>query len=264
MPSVLPDNALIRELAQELEMHGPALTEPSIVLLTETEDLACWNGDVPYYPACMIKIPICVAAYSLAERNDVPRKRILIDEGQLTESAYESSLKAGQLADLDFLTYLALHFSDNSAANVLMDLVGRERGTELLQGLGLIHTQICRYLIGETVKPDPLATGRNRHSAADAAKLLRDISAKRLPGSDHMMMSMEHSSMHELGFFGMRPQDKLYYKDGYTSSVCHVGVIIETSPSTRYICVIYTNLPHSPDNYGKITGFLRKLRPHLP
>jgi beta-lactamase class A len=253
------------EVKEVMEMVGAAEHTPEIVRrITELWDSADWgsaalvapstvvrrlgqrgwdvrrHAEVPYYPACMIKVPLALATHVLIERGSLGlEQEVTVQAGQVTESAGPAEYRAGARPRVRELLFHAVIYSDNTAANVLLDLVGRERGTEIVRSLGLRNTALRRYLSGISIIPDPAATGRNEHDAADAAHALELILTGAVPDSHGLRMLLWRSYGPYEQLVGTRFGMKVYEKDGITSAVYHDGVGFEF-PNATYVASLYT------------------------
>lgn len=250
----------LRGYCLSAQLGSATLVEPSVIVDVLGGASLRLNADVPYYPACMIKVPLAVAASMLREQGALPSDPIVVEESQVTESAYPSPFVAGKATTFDELVGYALAVSDNTAANVLLDLVGRERGTAIMRELGMAGTAFGRRLYGETEKPDPLATGRNAHPPCDCAALFRLLASDAVPRARQILWLMNHSLPHQLEFFGLEPGDQLLTKEGWTSGVAHLAGVLRLNDGRQAVFVIYSGMPYSDGNWTKIRGLMRHLR----
>src|SRR5262249_31499258 len=128
----------------------------------------------------MIKTPLAATALiDVAAGRLHLDDRFAITQANMTFNDAPSPLVPGYRATLHELCTLAISRSDNVATNVLFDIVGRERATQIAQQqLGLPHTAFCRKLSGsDPMIVDPGWDGkhRNTHPASDAAALFTMI-----------------------------------------------------------------------------------------
>ncbi len=134
-----------------------------------------FHGSRSIYPASMIKNLILVSALQ-----EVERKRISLDESfQLRqEDKYEGDTPvtgtgvlqfsaAGEKYTLEELLILMIAESDNIAANMILDRLGRERINSLASGVAMEDTAVNRRMF-ELESPYP----SNSSSARDLTNLL--------------------------------------------------------------------------------------------
>jgi beta-lactamase class A len=217
------------------------------------------------YPASMIKTPLAAAVLTLADRGFLGLDdRIVVAGANMTANDADSPLVPGYEARLAELIELMIGRSDNVATNVLIDVAGRERATELLHEAGFKETAIRRKLSGaDPLIDDPAATGRNTHPASEAALLFERLAAGGLPLSTVLLGALERQRWNTKLSQGLDPGDRFAHKTGDTSEVSHDGGILTTASGRRYVIVVYTGMPSSDDVDARFATFMRALRPHL-
>jgi beta-lactamase class A len=216
-------------------------------------------------PASMIKLPIAAALTRLwLEGVNRPEDRIEIRQANMTANDGLSPLVPGYVARLDELAWLMVTRSDNVATNELIDVVGRGRASAFARAWGLTGTAVRRKLSGSLpLIADPDAQGRNAHPAADAALLLTRIAEDTIPGSGWMRDALAAQEWNAKLSAGLEPGDRFAHKTGDTDEVSHDGGILELAGGSRYVLVVYTALPSSPEHDARFGRFMRSLRPHL-
>jgi beta-lactamase class A len=217
------------------------------------------------YPASMIKVPLAVAtALAIAGgrlRWDTPA---VIDARNATFNDAPSPMVPGYATTVEELVTSMLQRSDNVATNQLYDVLGRERATADLHALGYPGTAFCRKLSGELpLIDDPGATGRNTFPAAEAAELFAAIAEDRVPQAAALRRILSTSWWDVKLSRGLEPGDAFAHKTGDTDEVAHDGGILTLADGTRWIVVVYTELPSSEENDLRFGAFMRALRPHL-
>jgi beta-lactamase class A len=245
------------------------LTSPSVVVRALDEGPSgTLDPERALYPASMIKTPLvaCALLEIAAGRLD-PHARVRVGASNLTSQDAPSPLTAGYEARIDELCDLAISRSDNVATNVLFDLIGRERATELAQQqLGLAHTVFARKLSGsEPLIDDPGWDGftRNAHPAGDAATLFRAVALDAIPGSDLIRGALVRQYWNDKLSRGLRSGDRFAHKTGDTDDADHDGGILTTAEGRVYVIVVYTGLASTDDNNARFAPFMRALRARL-
>jgi beta-lactamase class A len=226
-----------------------------------------WSRDDgrPLYPASMIKLPLAVAAaVAITEgrlRWDTP---VLVDPQNATVNDAPSPIAPGYTATAEELVTYMLQRSDNVATNQLYDVLGRERATADVHALGFQNVFFRRKLSGALpLIDDPEATGRNALSARDAADLLAAIAEDRVPQAAVLRRIMATSWWDVKLSRGLEPGDRFAHKTGDTDEVSHDGGILTLADFSRWIVVVYTELPSSEENDLRFGAFMRALRPRL-
>lgn len=222
--------------------------------------------DLPLYPASMIKVPLVAAALSdVAAGHLGPLdSTVTVDAANMTANDAASPMVPGYESTLLELMTLAIARSDNVATNVLYDVVGRERATEIArQKFGLRGTAFYRKLSGtEPLIDDPGWDGvrRNTHPAADCAHLMRAVAENAIPHAALLRDMLGAQEWNEKLSPGLLSWDRFLHKTGDTSEVTHDGGILVTGESKRFVIVVYTGLPSTPENNARFAPFMRAVR----
>jgi beta-lactamase class A len=223
------------------------------------------NTDAPIYPASMIKLPLAIAAIDAVERGILATDDLHVHDHHITSNDAYSPLVAGETAALWDLIGLMISRSDNIATNVLLDAVGRVRGTEILRDVyGCKNTHLRRYLSGSDPRIiDRQATGENEHSARDCAHLFTLVAQSQIPHADRLIEALEQQYWNGKLSAGLHRSDRFAHKTGDTSDVSHDGGILTLADGSRYVVVLYTRCSTSDDTDRKFADFMRELRPWL-
>ncbi|HMD02247.1 MAG TPA: serine hydrolase, partial [Candidatus Baltobacteraceae bacterium] len=211
------------------------LVNPSISIIPLEGQPSSLALQTTHYPASMIKTPLAAALCALWESGELRRDETRIVEAQnLTANDSDSPLEPGYEARLEELARLMLVRSDNIATNVLIDAIGRERGTGYCCRIGLRSTAIRRKLSGaDPLIADPPATGRNAHPAADAAQLFSMIAKGSIAGASWLFDTLADQEWNDKLSAGWHAGDRFAHKTGDTSEVSHDGGILTTAEGRR-------------------------------
>ncbi|HVA29082.1 MAG TPA: serine hydrolase [Candidatus Baltobacteraceae bacterium] len=254
-----------RDLAR-LALEGGL--SPASIVLTELESgtiLGALDPERGLYPASMIKTPL-VAATLAASQDGLVRldHRVEVVAANMTFNDAPSPLHPGYRARVDELCELAIERSDNVATNVLFDVVGRERATQIVRDrFGLHHTAFYRKLSGsDPLIHDPLWDGvhMNAHPASDAAALFRLIGLDRLPHSDLFRSALARQYWNNKLNQGLREGDVFMHKTGDTDDVTHDGGILLTAAGRAFVIVAYTGLASTDEHNARFGPFMERLR----
>jgi beta-lactamase class A len=221
----------------------------------------------PLYPASMIKVPLVAALLDAVAEGSLPlslETRIDVTPENMTANDGESPLQLGYSGTLHELMHLAITRSDNVATNVLFDVAGRERATDIAQQrLGLNATAFHRKLSGsEPLIDDPQWDGvhRNTHPTADAARLFDAIAGDRIARAGLLREMLAAQEWNEKLSAGLRETDRFLHKTGDTDEVTHDGGILLTGEGRSYVVVAYTGLPSNPEHNARFAPFMRAVR----
>lgn len=217
------------------------------------------------YPASMIKLPLAVAAAVAVARHRLTwNTPVEVDPRNETPNDAPSPMVAGYVSTVEELVRYMLQRSDNVATNQLFDALDRERATADVRALGYPETAFRRKLSGsDPLIDDPQASGRNAFPAREAAALFAAIARDEVPGAGTLRTILATSWWDVKLSRGLATGDTFAHKTGDTSEVSHDGGILSLRDGSRWIVVVYTELPSSEENDLRFGAFMRALRPHL-
>lgn len=127
-------------------------------------------ADEPFIAESMIKLPIMAAVYAAAAqgRFSLDDRLTLRREDQVKGSGLLFALSPGLQLTIRELVTLMIIQSDNTATNMLIDLVGREQMEQTMRELGMEHSRYSRKLM---IYPADCAEN-NLITARDVARML--------------------------------------------------------------------------------------------
>ncbi len=226
------------------------------------------DADHAFYPASMIKTPLALAVLTLVQDGDLDLNQTAqVTAANMTANDKESPLVPGYHASVHQLIDLMLTRSDNVATNMLFDIAGRERATQIVQQrYGLSHTAFYRKLSGsEPLIKDPQWDGvhRNSHPASDCAQLFELLARDQVPFAHLLRSILSRQQWNEKLPAGLLPGDHFEHKTGDTDEVTHDGGILDTEGGASYVLVVYTGMESNDANNAKFAPFMSALRPYL-
>ncbi len=141
-------------------------------LLNFQGDEIVHNADELFFTASTLKVPLLTAMYRKIDRGELdPDRRIkLTDRMRVPGSGVLKTLDEGLEPTLHDLAMLMIIISDNTATDIIYDLVGRDEIFRLLAELGLGSTRIpmtTRELLYSVVGLDPTNPNHTFRSASD-------------------------------------------------------------------------------------------------
>lgn len=220
--------------------------------------------DAQIYPASMIKVPIAVAAAVAMAQGRIGEGPVEVQTRHVTTNDAPTPFLSGYLAHAWELIEHMLIYSDNTATNVLIDLVDRDFASAVCRDLGLAHTAIRRLLSGSLPRvEDPLASGENSHPTRDAALLFRLIAQGAMPYAARLESILACQYWNAKLGAGLDPGDVFAHKTGDTSDSSHDGGILTTVDGKRYIVVLYSSSVSNDETDAAFASTMRSLRPLL-
>ena len=171
--------SLLREKTQSL-IEGIAEEYPAVVglrsiSLSDPEDQLSLNADEVFPAASIIKVPVLLEFYRQAEEGAVSPGdvRPLREEDKVGGSGVLQYLGAGSTSmTVEDYARLMINVSDNTATNVVIDLVGMDNVNGLLEHLGLETTRLVRRMQAKGVDPDRV---ENLSTPRELARLMELI-----------------------------------------------------------------------------------------
>jgi beta-lactamase class A len=245
--------------------------EPYAAILKRLDSpgwLAAVSPDAGFYPASMIKTPLAAAALAVVQDGALDLATAhQVAEANMTVNDMPSPLVPGYRSPLSELIDLMITRSDNVATNLLFDVVGRERATEIVQRrFGLANTAFYRKLSGALpLIHDPQWDGKhmNTHPPADAARLFELIGRMQLPFADYLRRVLHRQEWNNKLSAGLQAGDRFAHKTGDTDEVTHDGGILDTAHGSAYIVVLYTGMESTDENNARFGRFMSVLRKEL-
>jgi len=199
------------------------------------------NGDVNLPAASTIKIPVMVEVMRqiALHRFTFERTVSLYDTdrdcgyGELCDAAWGSQYTVWQLL------WSMITVSDNTAANMLIRLVGRQNINQTMQSLGLTQTWL-----GDTIHSDG-DVRELRSSANDMSRLLLMMADHRLINAkaDDAMLEILAGQRHNRMLPAWLPKNiTIAHKTGTLHDTLNDVGIVELNGSPYVICVFTTHL----------------------
>lgn len=228
----------------------PATTPPLDVAL---------NVDEIFPAASLAALPIAI---ELMRRVDMGQ----FDLAERIETAdFPHADGSGVLGFLDPATRLTigdlctlmLIVSDNTAANILLDLVGMGEVNETLNRLNLRHTRLARHFRDFEARA---AHRDNLTTAAETLSLMELIRGNALPGARHIREALAaQQSFRELAESWLPTEAKLTHKDSLLEDTIHdAGILIGPDGAGVY-CILTTGQADIPAARAAIGRAVRAL-----
>lgn len=198
------------------------------------------NGEEDFVSASMIKLLILMEYLDEVDSGVLDSDAIYALDGKDVvggTGTIQSSAEGAQYTYDDLARYMIM-YSDNTATNVLIDLMGMDAINMEAQRLGLTSTTLNRRMM-------QLGTGvENYISANDAALILREIArhtclsqASSIKAEDYLKSQTDKKGLAE----GLPQGISFGHKTGTLDSVRHdAGIIYGEYP---YVIVVLTSLP---------------------
>ncbi|HEX9038762.1 MAG TPA: serine hydrolase [Ktedonobacterales bacterium] len=217
------------------------------------------RADEVFPAASLAKIPIAI---ELMRRVDMGQFEL--DE-RMDTAAVPRAGGGGVLDYLDPATRLSLAelctlmliVSDNTASNVLLDLVGMGEVNETLNRLNLPHTRLARHFMDAEARR---ARRENLTTAADMLALMELIRGNALPGGRRLRETLAAQQSFSEFIEGWLPAGAtLAHKDGTLEGVIHDTGILSGPNGAGVYCVLTSDQDEIPTARAAIGRIVRTL-----
>ena len=198
------------------------------------------NEDGMFASASLVKIPIMADCLLCVKQG-----RIRLDElvklkksDKTSGSGDLESAPAGTMYTVDNLIGLMIYNSDNTASNMLINLLGIDHCNSLFKEFGLKNTNLSRMIADYRSRKKGI---ENYTTASDMAVMLEDIYRGRLISPEMSERSLEVLKKQHLRDRIPRylPQEiAVAHKTGLENGVCHDVGIVYTPKGDFLICVL--------------------------
>ncbi|HUC19265.1 MAG TPA: serine hydrolase [Acetobacteraceae bacterium] len=132
------------------------------------------NADRRFIAASTVKVPIMIALFRRIDegRNLLAERYRLRPEDRAPGSGVMLHLHEGMEFTLGDLVYLMIAISDNSATNILIDIVGMEAVNTIMRELGMAGSTLRRKMQGQAART---AEGENWATPGDYARVIATL-----------------------------------------------------------------------------------------
>lgn len=201
------------------------------------------NANAVMPAASTIKVPIMVEVFRQMEAGKFDlNRRVHLEAGDRDWGSGDICDSAvGTGFPVSTLLAKMITVSDNTAANMLIRLVGRYQINHTMANLGLRHTRLADYIRTEEWS----VRSSLRSSPADMVKLLARMAKHQLIdewSSNEMIAILEHQQINTLLPVPLPPDIEIAHKTGsFDDTLNDVGIVFGQEPYV--IAVMTTDLP---------------------
>jgi beta-lactamase class A len=187
-----------------------------------------WNESQPLPAASVIKLPIAVTVFEqeLAGKIRLEDEVVLKATDKADGSGVLKRTRSGTKLTVANLLELMLQRSDNTATNILTDLLGLEEINAACRRQGLATTCMPRYIMDLEARDNRI---ENYTSAADMARLLKALYGRRIldeAGSARLLEILKGQHVRDRLPRYLPPGVVIAHKTGLMKDACHdVGII---------------------------------------
>lgn len=228
----------MEQLQQQVELLAKRAGGTWGITIEDFDKETVWsmNKEESFYAASVIKLPIMAATYAKAEWDKLALGEYMIIEREdiVGGAGVLQHMSPGTEISIYDLLMLMIIQSDNTATNMIIDLVGTDEIQRTIEELGMGNSSFYNKLM--TVPVDP--PGRNMITAADIALLLKKFVKGQYLSSyacEQMIEIMKKQQIRNglsaylppisTNLIGVRPEWEVASKTGNVTGIQHdVGI----------------------------------------
>lgn len=155
-------------------------------------------------------------------------------------------IQAGDSVTVDRLIRQMITQSDNTAFNMLLDVLDRKEVTSYIQSLGLTHSAVGSKLNLDTTQTqyefDVNGYGINTTTAQDYTKAFELILKNKIPGSPTLLSILKQQKINYMLPLLLPKNVVVAHKHGDLDPLYHDGGIVFTPGKNPYIISIFSNI----------------------
>ena len=214
---------------------------------TVTGETISYQADLPVVAASVIKVPVMVEAFRQKEAGelDFAREVEIRPEDKLPSCGALTYLHDGIRVQIRDLVTLMIILSDNTATNLLIDILGKDRIQKTISDMGLQGTVLRRKLFMAELSRQGI---ENCVTAGDMGKLLEGLLEGRMvspEASREMLGILLHQRLNGKMPFYLHSLDiDCAHKTGEDDGITHdVGIIYAKHPLIFCFVSEHTDVP---------------------
>jgi beta-lactamase class A len=208
--------------------------------------------------ASLAKIPLMAACFSAADQGRIKLDHniALKPSDKLIGSGVLKDMPAGTAFSVERLIGLMIYDSDNTATNIVTNLVGIDYLNNAFKGFGLKNTELSRKIADYRLRDKGI---ENYTTAEDMALLLEKIYRRELGNknvSDQCIRILKLTRMNDRIPKYLPAEITIAHKTGLENGVCHDAGIVFTHKGSFIICVLTR---HANSNSTPSKEFIAKV-----
>jgi len=199
-----------------------------------------YHKDMPFPSASLVKVPIMLALFYAAEEGRINLKDSVRLKGTYKTggSGVLKALKNGTPFTVEQLIELMITQSDNTAANMLIGMVGFDYLNTMFRKMGLDETNLSRKMMDFTLRKYGV---ENYTTAEEMADLLERLYRKKMVNahiSEMCLTLLRRQHINDRIPARLPSETVVAHKTGLERRVCHDAGIVFTARGDYLICVL--------------------------
>jgi beta-lactamase class A len=199
-----------------------------------------YNADKPFPSASLVKVPIMLSCFYADEKKKINLQDTLILKSaqKVLGSGILKEIPEGTSFTVEDLVYLMISQSDNTATNMLIDLLGFDYINNFFQSLGLKETNLSRRMMEFDIRKKGI---ENYTTARDTAFCLEIIYHKKFLSrkiSRQCLSLLKKQEVNDRIPARLPASVVVAHKTGLERKVCHDAGIVFMPQGDFLICVL--------------------------
>lgn len=212
----------------------------------QTQEIISYHEDMAFQAASVIKIPVMIELFRRFEEGSLKKEDLvpINPEDKLPPCGALTFLHNGiQVTLLDICT-LMIVYSDNTATNILIRLLGIDQINQTLKELNCEVTRLNRFLFDEESSAKGI---QNYISPIEISHLLELMYQRVLispAASDEMLSILKNQQINSKLPFFITDSTKIAHKTGEDDGITHdVGIVFTKKPYIIAFCSEHVLVP---------------------
>lgn len=220
-----------------------------------------YNKDRLFPSASLVKLPIMIACFLSAEEGKIKLDRAvaLRSSDKLSGSGILKDVRPGAIFTVEELIGFMVYDSDNTATNILTNLVGIDYLNRVFKSLGLKNTSLLRRVADFGLRDRGI---ENYTTAQDITWLLNQIYHRKLISkglSEQCLKVLKLQRVNDRIPKYLPLEVTVAHKTGLERSVCHDAGIVFSCKGDFLICVL---TQHENPNASASKNFIARIALH--
>ncbi|MGA2361561.1 MAG: serine hydrolase [Candidatus Aminicenantales bacterium] len=198
------------------------------------------NQDRPFPSASMVKIPIMAACFKAVEEGRISLEEVLTLKrtDKVRGSGILRAAPAGTPVTIEKLLELMITDSDNTAANMLIDLLGFDYLGGTFREFGLGRTNLSRKMMDFRSRARGIENFTTPREMADILEMMYRRSCVSPQASEKCLAVLKEQKVNDRIPRYLPRKTPVAHKTGLENKVCHDAGIIFTGRGDVLVCVL--------------------------
>jgi beta-lactamase class A len=202
-----------------------------------------YNADKPFASASLVKVPIMLAYFYAAKNNKINLNDTLVlkSSQKVRGSGIIKDIPEGTSFTIEELVDLMISHSDNTACNILIDLLGFDYINSFFQGLGLKDTNLSRKMMQFAVRRKGIENYTTAEDMAFCFEILYHKKFLTRQISGRCLSLLKKQEVNDRIPARIPESVVVAHKTGLERKICHDAGIMFTPQGDFLICLLTKN-----------------------